>query len=114
MTGRTFKDRLTEHRSAMNNRKTAERQSTRLSRHVWSLKDKNIQHEVKWKIKARTGVYFPGAKYCDTCITEAMFILDADRATSLNLRTEILSKCKHMKKFSLHDMVLLPRKKKKK
>ena len=88
MTGRTFKDRFTEHRSAMTNRKTAERQPTRLSKHVWSLKDKNIQHEVKWKVRARTGIYFPGAKYCDTCITESMLILEADRKTSLNLRTE--------------------------
>ena len=114
MTGRTFKDRFTEHRSAMTNRKTAERQPTRLSKHVWSLKDKNIQHEVKWKMRARTGIYFPGAKYCDTCITESMLILEADRKTSLNLRTEILTKCKHMKQFSLHDRILLPRKKKKK
>ena len=114
MTGRTAKERCTEHRNALRNRKAAERQPTRLSKHVWSLKDKNIQHDVKWKIKAKTGIYFPGAKYCDTCITEAMFILDAERTTSLNLRTEILSKCKHMRKFTLHDMILLPRKKKKK
>ena len=114
MTGRTAKERCTEHRNALRNRKAAERQPTRLSKHVWSLKDKNILHDVKWKIKAKTGIYFPGAKYCDTCITEAMFILDAERTTSLNLRTEILSKCKHMRKFTLHDMILLPRKKKKK
>merc|ERR1712020_699962 len=98
----------------MTNRKTAERQPTRLSKHVWSLKDKNIQHEVKWKMRARTGIYFPGAKYCDTCITESMLILEADRRTCLNLRTEILTKCKHMKQFSHHDRILLPRKKKKK
>ena len=114
MTGRTFKDRISEHKTALSSRKTAESKSTRLSKHVWSLKDQNIPYEVKWKIRARTGIYFPGAKYCDTCITEAMFILEADRKTSLNLRTEILSKCIHMNKFSLHDMVLLPRKKKRK
>ena len=116
MTGRPFKERYTEHRGALGNRKTAEKQPTRLSKHVWSLKnnDPPIHHEVKWKLRARTGIYFPGAKYCDTCITEAMLILEADRNTSLNLRTEILSKCKHMRKFSLHDTILLPRKRKKK
>ena len=100
----------------LENRKTAEKQPTRLSKHVWSLKnsDPPIQHEVKWKLRARTGIYFPGAKYCDTCITEAMLILEADRKTSLNLRTEILSKCPHMRKFSLHEKILLPRKRKKK
>ena len=114
MTGRTFKSRYMEHRSALNNRKTAEANSTRLSKHVWSLKDKNIPHEIKWKIRAKTGIYFPGAKYCDTCITEKMLILEAEKSTCLNLRTEILTKCKHKKKFTLHDEILLPRKKRKK
>ena len=114
MTGRTFKERYTEHRGTLNNRNTAERTPTRLSKHVWSLKDKSIQHEIKWKLRAKTGIYFPGAKYCDTCITEKMLILEADRRTCLNLRTEILTKCKHKKKFTLHDTVLLPRKKRKK
>ena len=116
MTARPFKVRYGEHRRALENRKTAEKQPTRLSKHVWTLKgnDPPIQHEVKWNLRARTGIYFPGAKYCDTCITEAMLILEADRKTSLNLRTEILSKCPHMRKFSLHETILLPRKRKKK
>ena len=116
MTARPFKVRYGEHRRALENRKIAEKQSTRLSKHVWTLKgnDPPIQHEVKWNLRARTGIYFPGAKYCDTCITEAMLILEADRKTSLNLRTEILSKCPHMRKFSLHETILLPRKRKKK
>ena len=55
MTGRTFKKRYTEHRSAIMNRKTAERNPTKLSKHVWSLKDRNIQPEVQWKVRAKTG-----------------------------------------------------------
>merc|ERR1712045_661554 len=85
-------------RTKLNNGNTAERTPTRLSKHVWSLKDKGIQHEIKWKLRAKTGIYFPGAKYCDTCITEKILILEADRRTCLNLRTEILTKCKHKKK----------------
>ena len=114
MTGNTFKERYNAHSRALRDRKIAKKQSTRLSKHVWSLKDNNIQHEVKWKLRARTGLYFPGAKYCDTCITEALLILEASRKTCLNLRTEILSKCPHMRKYSLHNTILLPRKKKKK
>ena len=78
MMGRTFKKRYTEHRSAMRNRKTAERNPTKISKHVWSLKDRDIQPEVQWKVRAKTGIYFPGAKFCDTCINEKLFILEAD------------------------------------
>ena len=112
MTGRTFKKRYTEHRGALGNRKTAERNPTKLSKHVWSLKDRNIQPEIQWKVRAKTGIYFPGAKFCDTCITEKLFILEADKRTCLNQRTEILTKCVHMRKHSLHSTILLPRKKK--
>ena len=114
MTGRTFKSRYVEHRGALNNKKTAASKSTKLSKHVWSLKERNIQHEIKWKVRAETGLYFPGAKYCDTCTTEKLLILEADRKTCLNQRTEILTKCIHMRNFTLHDTILLPRKKRKK
>jgi hypothetical protein len=45
MTGRTFKEQYTEHRDAIRNRKTAKRNPTKLSKPVWSLKDRNIQPE---------------------------------------------------------------------
>ena len=114
MTGRTFKKRYTEHRNALRNRKTAERNPTKLSKHVWSLKDRNIQPEIQWKVRAKTGIYFPGAKFCDTCITEKLLILEADKRTCLNQRTEILTKCIHKRKHSLHSTILLPRKRRKK
>ena len=85
MTGRTFKKQYTEHRGALGNRKTAERNPTKLSKHVWSLKDRNIQPEIQWKVRAKTGIYFPGAKFCV-----------------------------HMRKHSLHSTILLPRKRRKK
>lgn len=87
MTGRSFKSRYTEHRNPLNNRKTAKANPTRLSKHVWSMKDKNIPRKIKWKMRAQTGLYFPGAKYCDTCITEKMLILEVDKKTCLNLQT---------------------------
>ena len=114
MTGRTFKKRYTEHRGALRNRKTAKRNPIKLSKHVWSLKDRNIQPEMQWKVRAKTGIYFPGAKFCDTCITEKLFILEADKRTCLNQRTEILTKCIHKRKHSLHSTILLPRKRRKK
>ena len=69
---------------------------------------------MQWKVRAKTGIYFPGAKFCDTCITEKLFILEADKRTCLNQRTEILTKCIHMRKHSLHSTILLPRKRRNK
>ena len=113
MSGRSFKQRYIEHHRALNNKKAAQRNPTKLSKHVWSLKDRNIQHDIEWKVRATTGVYFPGAKYCDTCITEKLLILEADKKSCLNQRTELLTKCIHKRKHTLHDTILLPRKRKK-
>ena len=44
VTGRAFKDRLYEHWTDAN---------TALSTHIWSLKDKNSDYEVTWKLKYR-------------------------------------------------------------
>ena len=66
-----------------------------------TLKDTGQEHEVSWKIKAKTGVYNAGAKYCDICLTEKMHIMLADPQESLNVRSEILNKCRHKSKFTL-------------
>ena len=51
VTSKPFKQRLYEHRADA--RKEEGRTKTALSAHIWSLKDQNIQHEVKWRIKYR-------------------------------------------------------------
>ena len=57
--------------------------------------------EISWKIIAKAGTYIAGSKYCDVCLTEKMHIMLADPNESLNLRTEILNKCRHTAKFKL-------------
>ena len=83
---------------SLNNKKA---NSTTLSSYVWALKDSRKEHSISWKILAKTGVYTPGARFCDVCLTEKTFIMLADPKESLNARTEILNKCRHMAKFKL-------------
>ena len=97
-TGRTFKERYTTHKQSFTNRNA---NSTALSSYIWSLKDSKHEHEITWSIKAKSGVYMPGAKYCDVCLTEKTHIMLGNPKESLNVRTEILNKCRHKGKFTL-------------
>ena len=57
VTARSFKDRLYEHRTDANTEKG--RSNTALSTHIWSLKDRNLDYEVTWKLKYRGPDYNP-------------------------------------------------------
>ena len=102
--GETFKDRYKGHK---HNFKNPDSNHTALSKYAWELRGKGKKCElsdVTWSIKARTGVYTAGAKFCDNCLTEKTFIMLANQQKSLNLRTEILNKCRHMAKFKLANL----------
>ena len=79
--------------------------STRaLSTHVWALKDAGKEHDISWNIRAKTGVYTAGAKFCDVCLTEKTHIMLAEPKESLNIRSEILNTCRHKSKFTLANL----------
>ena len=42
-----------------------------------------------------------GGKLCDLCLTEKLTILMADPRSTLNKRDEIMTKCKHKRKYLL-------------
>ena len=100
-TGMTFKERYYGHDHSLNNR---DANSTALSSHVWALKDAGRKYEITWSIRAKTGVYTAGAKFCDLCLTEKTHILLADPKESLNIRSEILNTCRHKAKFTLANL----------
>ena len=97
-TGGTFKARYNNHKYSLNNKNA---NSTALSSYVWAQKDSGKECVITWKIIAKAGVYRAGAKFCDVCLTEKTHIMLANPEESLNVRTEILNKCRHMAKFTL-------------
>ena len=97
-TGGTFKSRYTSHKHSLANRNA---NSTALSSYVWAKRDDGKYCQISWKIIAKTGVYTAGARFCDVCLTEKTHIMLADPNQSLNVRTEILNKCRHMTKYTL-------------
>ena len=104
LAGTTFKKRYSGHRSNLENR---EDNGTALSKYVWFLRDNNARFDLKWSIKKKAKVYSAGAKYCDLCLTEKTIIMLSDK-NCINIRSEILQKCPHIRKFTLGMVKPIP------
>ena len=98
-TATTFKVRHGNHKSDLKHNK--KRFATKLSGYVWNLKDQEINHNIRWKIKKKAKPYNPTTKMCNLCLTE----MEADRSIYLNDRTEILAKCRHANKYKLESLL---------
>ena len=95
---RSLKDRLTKHRKSFRDR-GYHRNS--LSKHVWSLKDKNIEHQISWKILEQAKPYSPSSKVCSLCTKEVFYILFKRDMATLNKRNEFFGHCLHKRKYFL-------------
>ena len=78
---------------------------TELSKYIWSLKREGKIFRVNWDILRKAPAYSNLSKRCDLCLTEKFVIISADKSTLLNKRSELISKCRHKKKFSLSNFV---------
>ena len=105
-TGNTFKKRWYSHMESFRN--PNKRNSTELSRHIWSLKDQNTPYEIKWKINWKLNSNRkPNTKgLCILCNMERIAIANANSITSLNKRSELVGKCKHYRSLYFNSPVL--------
>ena len=99
-TGRQFKNRFYEHTQSFNDVKKKE--STRLSRFIHKIKNSNPdwRNMIKWEIVHRSNQNKP-SKICTLCNLERLEIAFADKNKLLNLRSELVGKCRHFTKFYL-------------
>ena len=65
-----------------------------------------IRFEIKWEIKEKAAKYNPGGKDCKLCSSEKYHILMEDDKRSLNVRSKLLSKCRHRAKWKLDKIIL--------
>ena len=93
LTGRTFKQRWTEHKRDFE--KTDSRTKTSLSLHIWELKDQGIAYDTSWRILDRASLYNPATKKCNLCLKEKYFIMYSDKSSTLNKRSEVYNTCRH-------------------
>ena len=69
----TFKERYSNHKSSFKNENS--KNSTELSKYVWSLRENNKKPSIKWKIVKI--VYSKAtSSFCKLCLTEKLFILN--------------------------------------
>ena len=112
MTGDTSKTRWYGHKSDFEHK---DKYGTTLSRYIWKLKDmksnmsehtkKGFKWNLNWEIKQSAPSYKPGSKDCKLCTAEKYHILNEVDCVSLNVRSELLSKCRHKAKWKLKKLL---------
>ena len=99
LTEQEFKTRFRNHSTSFNHQRY--RNSTELSKYIWTLKDKNTNYILEWKLITKAAAYSPSTKRCNLCLTEKYFIIYKSYMCSLNKRNELASSCRHTNKFLL-------------
>ena len=99
LTATEFKARFRNHQVSFNNEKR--KNDTELSKHIWQLKSKQQHNTIKWKMLAMAKPYSNLTKRCNLCTTEKHFIITKPELATLNKRNELISTCRHRRKFIL-------------
>jgi hypothetical protein len=98
----SFKTRLgNRHKASFNS--FDKRNATELSKYLWELKNRNIPYAIKWKLLKRAKPYNCASNRCNLCLWEKHFIICKPKMATLNKRNELVSACRHNKKFLLRD-----------
>ena len=93
-----FKQRYYNHKSDFTNE--ANKYNTALATYIWECKNNNIETSVSWEILRHCNKYRGGRRKCDLCLTEKLLILQ-NKTNPLNKRSELMGKCRHLRKFKL-------------
>ena len=95
----TCQTRFVNHKTSFNNH--SKRMSIELSKHVWNLKDCNINFRITSKILKQDIAYNPSSKRCNLCLWEKYFTICKPHLATLNKRNELVSSCRPASKFLL-------------
>ena len=101
LTENDFKTRYRNHTASFRHAK--HRNSTELSKHIWTLKDNNIEHFISWRILASHSPYNSSSKSCNLCLKEKLLIICRPELSTLNKRNELVSSCRHRNKTLLRN-----------
>ena len=97
----TVKVRFNNHIHSFRNRSKSN--ATELSKYCWNCIIHSNKPDIKWNIHTSARSYECSSGRCNLCLEEKIAILQSDKETTLNKRSEILSKCRHKNKFKLRN-----------
>ena len=92
ITDGAIRDRIARHEGNFRHR---HQPGTRLSDHVWKLKDKGSPFTITWQILSRASSFNPSSGLCRLCLKEKFFIMFKPATATLNKRNEIYASCRH-------------------
>ena len=94
-----FKERYNNPTSSFKNK--SRQKSKEVSSCIWELKENRKNYTTDWLISVKVHLYICGTRKCDLCLSDKLMIAKANSASLLNKRDELVSKCRHMNKFTL-------------
>ena len=95
----TFKIRYGNHKKTFNYEKY--KNDTELASEFWRIKNLNGSSTIKWSLLGKYKSYDPNTKRCNLCLAEKYEILTHKGDNLLNKRSEIISTCRHKRKYLL-------------
>ena len=99
----TFKLRFNGHTDSFRNE--GKQKDTTLSHHIWKLKRREVEYDVKWSIASLARPYSRETKSCQLCNMEKTLIARQDPTNGLNRRLELMTRCRHRDKHLLTNWV---------
>ena len=99
LTSQTFEQLFNSHQQSFGDKNY--QSSTALSKHIWSLKEKDSSFDKKWEVQKKATEYQNTTGRCNLCVAEKLAIIRADKKTSLNKISELVSKCRHKNRYYL-------------
>ena len=99
LTANQFKARYRNQQMSFRHEKR--RNETERRKHLCKLKEEGKYLTVAWKIIAKAKPCANLTKRCNLCTTEKFFLLTKPHMATLNKRNELISTCRHRRKFIL-------------
>ena len=88
--GLTETNSKTRHRNhTASFRHTKHKNSTELSKHIWTLKNDNIDYTISWRVLSSSSPYNSFSKRCNLCLKEKFLIICGPDLSSLNKRNKL-------------------------
>ena len=72
-----------------------------LSKHLCQLEEENKEFTITWKILAKVKPYTDLTRSSNLCTTEKFFLIYRPHMATLSKRNELVSTCRHRRKFIL-------------